>query len=69
MGLKDELLLGIAKSMVPMILDLAIDNIGPMRDWLSEEAQKTSNTMDDYLVGLTIDFIEDYLIELRESMG
>lgn len=67
MGFKDELLLGLAKSLIPIMLDLALDNIDLLRDWLNEEAQKTSNTLDDYLVGLTVDFIEDYLLELRDG--
>lgn len=68
MGLKETVLMEIAKSLVPMLLDVAITNVPTLRAWLAAKCKETTNTLDDYVVEVSMDFLEEWLLEFKSKM-
>ena len=53
----------IGKAMVPILVELALNNLDSIHEFLDEQAQKTTNTMDDWLVSVLVDYLHDALTE------
>jgi len=51
-----------------LFLDLAINNVGVLRDFLRAEALKTTNRMDDMLVDIVVDYLHDLLEDIRDEV-
>lgn len=49
-------------------IDLALSHMDEVKAFLKAEAEKTTNTLDDFLVDALSAWLETYLIELREKM-
>lgn len=49
-------------------IDLVVANMDEVKDFLRAEAAKTTNTLDDLLVDALTDWLEEYLLELKDKL-
>jgi len=64
---KADLLQWILKNFGGIVIDLALENIEGIRSYLKVEAEKTSNKLDDYLVDTVVDWLTEFLEDLKDE--
>ncbi len=57
----------LGKVMVPILIELAIDNMDAIHEFLSEKARMTDNKLDDYIVDVLCEFLEDFLQDNKDG--
>ena len=57
----------LGKVMVPILIELAIDNMDGIHEFLSEKARMTDNKLDDYIVDVLCEFLEDFLQDNKDG--
>ena len=63
----DTIIKQILQSMMPMAIDMLLQNIDGIRAFLLIEAQKTDNGLDDMLVSVVTDWLEGLLIRMQDE--
>lgn len=64
---KADLLQWLLKNFGGIIIDLALENIEGIRSYLKAEAEKTTNKLDDYLVDTVVDWLTEFLEDLKDA--
>lgn len=64
---KADLLQWLLKNFGGIVIDLALENIEGIRSYLKVEAEKTSNKLDDYLVDTVVDWLTEFLEDLKDA--
>lgn len=64
---KADLLQWVLKNFGGIVIDLALENIEGIRAYLKTEAEKTSNKLDDYLVDTVVDWLTEFLEDLKDE--
>ncbi len=57
----------IGKAMIPVLIEVALDNFDEIHRYMEDQAAKTTNRLDDFLVGHVMDWLQDWLTEIHES--
>ena len=57
----------IGKAMVPLLIELALDNFDDLYLFMEEQALKTTNRLDDMAVRFLMDWLQDWLTEQSEG--
>ena len=64
---KDDLIKWLISNGTEVLIDLAISNLKHFEDFLRKEAEKTTNKLDDQLVGVVIEWFAEYLKDLKKD--
>lgn len=61
MNLKAQLLSALLGQLLPVVIQFGLDNLEEFRKFLQEQAKKTDNKIDDYMVDVICDWAKGFL--------